>query len=131
LLVPGTHGSTLGGNPICMTVANAIFGVVERDGLIAHARALGEHAIARLRAESKLKDKIADIRGRGLMLGIELKAPPKPGFLERALAKGVVINLTAKNVVRLAPAINIPRADWDRGLDRVTELLADEELVVA
>jgi predicted acetylornithine/succinylornithine family transaminase len=128
LLVPGTHGCTLGGNPICMAVANEIFDVIERDGLTAHAAALGERAIVRLRREPTLKDKIADVRGRGLMLGIELKAAPKAGFLERGLAKGVVINLTAKTVVRLAPAINITDFEWDQGLDRVTELLAAEAL---
>jgi acetylornithine/succinyldiaminopimelate/putrescine aminotransferase len=60
------------------------------------------------------------------MLGIELMTAPQPGFLERALAKGVVINLTAKQVVRLAPAINITNEDWDNGLDRVIEVLAAE-----
>jgi acetylornithine/succinyldiaminopimelate/putrescine aminotransferase len=60
------------------------------------------------------------------MLGIELKTGPAPGFLERALSRGVVINLTAKNVVRLAPAINIGREEWDKGLDRTIETIAAE-----
>jgi acetylornithine/succinyldiaminopimelate/putrescine aminotransferase len=68
------------------------------------------------------------VRGAGLMLGVELKIAPKAGLVERALAKGVAINLTARQVVRLAPAINISRADWDKGLDRVVETLAAEEL---
>jgi acetylornithine/N-succinyldiaminopimelate aminotransferase len=127
LMVPGTHGSTLGANPICMAVARTIFEVIERDRLIRHAMELGEHAVARLRDERRLKDKIRQIRGKGLMLGIELSGPPAAGFVERALAKGVVINLTAKQVVRLAPAINIAREDWDRGLDRVVEAMAAEE----
>jgi acetylornithine/succinyldiaminopimelate/putrescine aminotransferase len=128
LLVPGTHGSTLGANPICMAVARTIFEVTERDRLIKHAEDLGVEAIARLKGEKRLQGKVVDVRGRGLMLGLELKAAPKPGFMERAMAKGILINLTAKQVVRLAPAINITHEDWERGLDRVTELLAAEEL---
>ncbi len=126
LLVPGTHGNTLGANPICMAVANAIFEVIEKENLVAHAEKLGQQAIARLRDEKRLKDKIVDVRGKGLMLGIEMKNPPAAGFVERGLAHGVALNLTAKNVVRLAPALNIPQADWDTGLDRVVETLAAE-----
>lgn len=72
-LVPGRHGCTLGGNPVCMSVARTIFDVIERENLLAHAAALGEHAIAQLRGEKTLKDKIHEVRGRGLMLGVELK----------------------------------------------------------
>ena len=127
LLVPGTHGCTLGGNPICMAVARTIFDVIERDGLVRHAETLGNRAIARLRDEKKLRDKITDVRGRGLMLGIELKNAPPAGFVERGLARGVVLNLTAKNVVRLAPAINISGNDWETGLDRVIDTIAAEQ----
>ena len=126
LLVPGTHGSTLGANPICMAVADAIFQVIERENLVAHAESLGRHAFGRLREEKKLQDKVTQVRGRGLMIGIELKTAPAPGFLERALSRGVVINLTARNVVRLAPAINIGRQEWDEGLDRTIQTIAAE-----
>lgn len=126
LLVPGTHGCTLGGNPICMAVAAAIFDVMERENLVAHALELGDRAINRIRSEPRLKQKVAAVRGTGLMLGIELKTPPAPGFVERGLAKGVLVNLTSKNVVRLAPPINISSGDWDLGLDRVIDVLAAE-----
>ena len=122
LLIPGTHGCTLGGNPICMAVAKTIFDVIERESLVAYAAALGELAIARLRNESRLKDKIVEVRGRGLMLGIQLKDAPEK-FLDKALARGLVINLTAKQVVRLAPPINIRREEWLGGLDRVVDLI--------
>ncbi|HSI36512.1 MAG: aspartate aminotransferase family protein [Phycisphaerae bacterium] len=126
LLVPGTHGNTLGANPICMAVAHAAMRVIETENLVAHAETLGNHAVARLRAEPKLKDKVTAIRGKGLMLGMELKTAPPAGFVERGLAKGVALNLTAKTVVRLAPAINISAQDWDLGLDRLTQVLAHE-----
>lgn len=122
LLVPGRHGCTLGGNPICMSVARTIFDVIERDGLLAHAAALGEHAIARLRGEKSIKDKIQDVRGRGLMLGIELKEAPQK-LVERGLAHGIIINLTAQKVIRLAPALTISAEQWDRGLDALVKTI--------
>ncbi len=123
LLVPGKHGCTLGGNPICMAVSKTIFDVIERDNLVNHAAALGEHAVARLKNEKKIASKIAGVRGKGLFLGIELKAPPEK-IVERALERGVVMNLTAKTVIRLAPPVNIDLKTWDAGLDRVIETIA-------
>ncbi len=122
LLVPGTHGCTLGGNPICMAVAKTIFDVIEREKLVEHAAELGELAFARLRNEPGIADKIVEVRGRGLMLGIELKNQPEK-FLDKAFSFGLLANLTAKKVIRLAPPINICREDWMMGLDRVVELI--------
>jgi acetylornithine/N-succinyldiaminopimelate aminotransferase len=121
-LVPGKHGCTLGGNPICMSVARTIFDVIERENLLAKAAALGEHAIARLHNESSIKDKIQDVRGRGLMLGVELKAAPEK-LVERGLANGIIINLTAKKVIRLAPALTISEEQWDRGLTALVKTI--------
>lgn len=122
LMVPGRHGSTLGGNPICMAAAVALLDVIESENLLAHAAELGEHAMTRLRTDDRAKPAIAEVRGRGLFLGIELKEAPEK-IVERGLDKGVVINLTAQKVIRLAPPINISRADWDDGLNRVIDLI--------
>ena len=122
LLVPGKHGCTLGGNPVCMAVARTIFDVIERDRLLAHAAALGEHAMARLRNEKSLGAKLHDVRGRGLMLGVELSAPPQK-LVERGLEHGIIINLTAQKVIRLAPALTISAEQWDRGLDALIKTI--------
>lgn len=126
LMGPGKHGSTLGGNPICMAASKTIFDVIEREGLLQHAAELGELAVAKLRNSQKIRDRVADIRGRGLFLGVELNAEPK-GLVERALERGLVINVTAQKVIRLAPPINISREDWERGLDGVIDVIADTE----
>ncbi|HEY8666552.1 MAG TPA: acetylornithine/succinylornithine family transaminase [Tepidisphaeraceae bacterium] len=123
LFGPGKHGSTLGGNAICMAVTRTIFDVIEREKLLENAATLGEHAIGRLRDAAAIREKVAEVRGRGLMLGIELKAAPEK-LVERALERGLVINLTAQKVIRLAPPISIGRADWDAGLDMLMELIA-------
>ncbi len=123
LLVPGKHGCTLGGNPICMNVAKTIFDVIEQENLVAHAAKLGEIAISKLRSASKITSRVVEVRGKGLFLGIELSAPPEK-FLDKALAKGIIVNLPAQKVIRLAPPINIGAEQWDRGLDVVIDLIA-------
>ncbi len=123
MLVPGKHGSTLGANPICMAVSNAIITVIQRDGLLDRARELGDHAITRLKSERRLDGIVADVRGRGLFLGIELARPPEK-IVEKALDRGLVINLTAQKVIRLAPAMTISAKEWDQGLDILTDLLS-------
>lgn len=123
LLVPGKHGCTLGGNPICMAVAKTIFDVIERENLLARAQQLGDHGMKRLRDEPRLKGKVAEVRGHGLFIGIELRDEPQK-LVETALERGFVINLTAKKVIRLAPPINISKEDWEKGLDLTIDLIA-------
>jgi len=100
-----------------------VFDVIERERLTENAAALGEHAVARLRNESSIQSKIAGIRGRGLMLGIELKDGPEK-LVEKGLERGIMINLTAKKVIRLAPPINIDQKTWDQGLDSLVQVIA-------
>jgi len=123
LFGPGKHGSTLGGNPICMAVARTLFDVIEREKLVERANTLGESAMARLRKESSIKEKIKEVRGHGLMIGVELNQPPEK-LVDKGLEAGVLINLTNKNVIRLAPALNIPEKDWNAGLDLVVKVIA-------
>jgi acetylornithine/succinyldiaminopimelate/putrescine aminotransferase len=118
-LIPGTHGSTLGGNPMCMAVCATIFDVIERDNLLSHATQLGNVAKAKLR--DALPD--CDVRGDGLFLGIELPKKPTGDLVAAALEAGIVINLTQGTVVRLAPAMTISRDEWDRGLDTTIEVV--------
>jgi predicted acetylornithine/succinylornithine family transaminase len=123
LLVPGKHGSTLGGNAVCMAVSRTLFDVIDREKLVDNAAALGEYGVARLRNESSIRDKIAAVRGRGLFLGIELKAPPEK-LVDKGLERGIIVNLTSQKVVRVAPPINIDRRTWDQGLDALVGLIA-------
>jgi predicted acetylornithine/succinylornithine family transaminase len=123
LLGPGKHGSTLGGNAICAAVSRTVFDVIAKEKLTDHAAVLGEHAMARLKNEPKIRDKVAAVRGRGLFIGIELKTAPEK-FQDKAVERGVVVNLTAQKVIRVAPAINIDRQLWDQGLDAVVSLIA-------
>jgi acetylornithine/succinyldiaminopimelate/putrescine aminotransferase len=123
LFVPGKHGCTLGGNPMCMSVTRTLFDVIQREKLTEHATAMGQYAIKRIKSEPSIQAKIADVRGKGLFLGIELKEAPQK-FVERALANGILVNLTAQKVIRLAPPINISQEDIDKGLDLLIATIA-------
>jgi acetylornithine/N-succinyldiaminopimelate aminotransferase len=123
LLTPGKHGCTLGGNPICMAAGAAVFEVIERQGLLGHATKLGERAMTMLRGDSRIRGKLAEVRGRGLFIGIDLKAEPQK-LVEKALELGVVVNLTSKKVVRLAPPLTISAEQWEKGLDLVCQAIA-------
>jgi acetylornithine/succinyldiaminopimelate/putrescine aminotransferase len=123
LFGPGKHGSTLGGNAICTNVSKTIFDVIERDGLVENAATLGEYGLARLRNEASIKQKVASVRGRGLFIGIELKDAPEK-FVDKCLERGLVANLTAKKVIRVAPPINIDRQTWDEGLNLLVQTIA-------
>lgn len=123
LLVPGKHGCTLGGNPICAAVARTVFDVIEREKLTSHAVEMGQYAMERLQREPKIVGKVAEVRGRGLFIGIELKEAPQK-LVEKGLENGVLVNLTAQKVIRLAPPINISKLDLNAGLDMLVEAIA-------
>ena len=122
LLTPGKHGSTLGANCICMAVTKTIIDTIEEENLLANALTLGEHIRQRVKSNAKVAPLVAEVRGKGLFLGLELKQTPQK-LVEKGLEKGVVINVTADKVVRLAPPINIGLQDLDEGLDRMFDAL--------
>ena len=124
LLTPGKHGCTIGGNPLGMSVATTIFDVIEREGLLGHAATLGERALARLKADPRLAAKVTAVRGKGLFLGVELKEPPVK-LVERALERGVIINVTGGKIIRIAPPINIDESEFNVGLDRTIEAICE------
>lgn len=122
LMVPGKHGCTLGANPLCMSITKAVFDVIEREKLVEHAATMGEYGLARLKQEKSIAPKVSAVRGRGLFLGIEFKEEPKD-LVKKGLEQGIVINVTQKNVCRIAPPINITREEWDEGLDKVIKTI--------
>ncbi len=101
---PGNHGSTFGGNPLAATTALAVLGAIEREGLVKRAAILGETIRSGLAAALAGTAGIREIRGRGLMIGIELERPTQD-IMTRALGKGLLLNATAERVVRLLPPL--------------------------
>lgn len=121
--VPGSHGTTFGANPVCCAAALAVLGELTDGGVTANARKVGEHLLASLRSALAGHPKVADIRGKGLMIGIELRLEAKP-FVRTLLERGVVANATAGNVIRLIPPLVLTEAEADEGAAAIIEVLS-------
>jgi acetylornithine/N-succinyldiaminopimelate aminotransferase len=121
----GDHGGTYAGNPLACAAANAVLSVIEEDGLVARSAELGDRVQQRLqRFASEHPQASAKVRGRGLLIGMELLDKDAATTLSRrAIERGVLVNVTAGNVLRLFPALNIPEDDLWPALDAVLALL--------
>jgi len=127
LFGPGNHGSTFGGNPLACTAALTTIATIEQDGLMANAERVGA-LIHTLMGEALAGVKgVVGIRGHGLMIGIEL-ARPCGELVGKALAAGLLINVTSDTVVRLLPPLifseNDARELVDRSVPLIKEFLA-------
>jgi predicted acetylornithine/succinylornithine family transaminase len=122
----GDHGGTYAGNPLACAAANAVLRTLDEERLVQRAALLGAMLIDRLRRfAAEHPDRVADVRGRGLLVGMELRDAEAAGTLSRrALERGVLLNVTAGTVVRLFPALNIPEDDLWPALDQVLALVA-------
>ena len=118
---PGDHGSTFGGNPLGCAVAIAALEVLENENLAERAARLGEQVFARLRQLSS--PHVVEVRGKGLMVGIELNTAARP-FCEALWARGVLCKETHHKTIRFAPPLVISEEDLAWGLDQLCDTLA-------
>jgi len=124
LFKPGNHGSTFGGNQLATTAALTTIEVIEKEGLIANAEAVGQlirEGLAQAFADTK---GVVEIRGQGLMIGIELDRPCGD-LVTRALDAGLLINVTADKVVRLLPSLNFSLEEGHELVSRLSPLIRD------
>jgi acetylornithine/N-succinyldiaminopimelate aminotransferase len=103
---PGNHGTTFGGGPLVSVAALTTLEVIEKDGLLAHAAKMGEVIMGGLKRELAGVAGVKEVRGMGLMIGVELERPCGE-LTKRALDAGLVVNVTAERVVRLLPPLVI------------------------
>ena len=121
---PGNHGSTFGGNPLASTAALTTLNIVEQDKLLANADKLGAWLKQQLQSRlGGLKGLVA-VRGQGLILGIELDKPCGE-LVAKALEKGLIINVTADNVIRLLPSLIFSETEAQQLLDILCPLVAE------
>jgi ornithine--oxo-acid transaminase len=125
LFTPGSHGSTFGANPLACAVAREALRVLQEEGLIENAAGMGAHFMERLRS---IKSRhIRTVRGRGLLIGIELK--PEAGgarrFCEALGAEGLLCKETHEHVIRFAPPLIIKKKDLDWAFKRIKKVFKD------
>lgn len=121
-LGPGMHASTFGGGPVICKAALAVLRAIQKEKLLKNAKNLGEYLFLRL---NELKNKcstIKEVRGMGLMAGIELNIEGK-GIVEKCMEKGLLINCTHDRVLRLMPALNITKKEIDKAMAILEEAL--------
>jgi ornithine--oxo-acid transaminase len=120
---PGDHGSTFGGNPLACAVARSAMRLLVREHLAERAARLGESFLGRLRAMPSRV--VQEVRGRGLLIGVELRreAGPARVFAERLKEEGVLCKDTVENVLRIAPPLIIAESDLDWAYERLARVL--------
>ena len=118
--VPGDHGTTLGGGPLVAAAANAVLDAFEEEDILSNVNEVGEYFLSELKKLDK--EIIAEARGVGLMVGLELT---KPGaeYVDKLREAGFLINCTADKVLRFVPPLTITKADIDEFVKALDEIL--------
>jgi len=122
VLGPGNHGTTFGGNPLAMRAAVTTLELIESEGLMKNAEDVGERLRASLRSALAGVDGVVEVRGEGLMIGIEL-ARPCGVILTRAAEAGLLLSVTADTVVRLVPPLIFTAAEADEAVAKLVPII--------
>lgn len=121
---PGTHGSTFGGNPLACAAALATLEAIEEEGLMESASRVGALILSGLHEGLAGVHGVREIRGQGLMIGVELDRPCGD-LVNRALAAGLLINVTMDNIVRLLPPLVMKESEARQVLATLVPLVRD------
>jgi 4-aminobutyrate aminotransferase len=128
--VPGSHASTFGGNPVCIAAALATLDVIEKEGLLANSAEVGSHMMKRMSDWTKKYRIVGDVRGRGLMIGVDIVKDPKtkeyaPEFRDRivelAFERGILLLGCGPSTVRIAPPLVVTKEEADAAVDVLEE----------
>ncbi|MBA3913218.1 MAG: acetyl ornithine aminotransferase family protein [Acidobacteriales bacterium] len=131
--VPGSHASTFGGNPVCIAAAMATLDVIEREGLLENSRKVGEHMLKRMADWPQKHRMVGDVRGRGLMVGVEIVknqetkeygAEERDRIVDLAFERGVLFLGCGPSTVRIAPALVVTKEEADVAMDVLEECIS-------
>ncbi len=128
LFTLGKHGSTFGGSPMACSVANKVIDIVSRDGFYDNVIKMGEYLKDKLSDVLSEFDFVKNIRGKGLLIGVEFNAPV--GYLRKlGLDSRIIFSVTQQNIVRIAPPLNITKKHCDEFAMNFLEMVKKSELV--
>lgn len=122
VMKPGSHGSTFGGNPLACAAALAVIATMESEKLVAQAAATGAYLLGSLQQNLAGIKGVREIRGKGLMLGIELEEPCTE-LVAQALEAGLLLAVQADHIIRLLPPLVLTRAQADIIVKKITQLV--------
>lgn len=124
-LVPGTHASTFGGNPLACAASIAVFETIDKEGLLENAARMGNYSLERLRSlQERFPQHISEVRGLGLMIGIELQKEGSQ-LVRMCLDKGLILNCTHEKVIRFMPPLGVSKAHLDKGIVVLEKVLGE------
>jgi len=135
--VPGSHASTFGGNPVCIEAALATINVLEREA-IHNAEVVGNHILRRIGRWVESHPMVGDVRGRGLMIGVEIVKDKKiratahderDRMVELAFARGILLLGSGENSIRIAPPLIVTQEQADIAMDVLEECIGIVEKV--
>jgi acetylornithine/N-succinyldiaminopimelate aminotransferase len=125
-ITPGMHGTTFGGNPFACAVAIAVIDEIKQSNLLTHVTETGDYFIAQLKALQQKHPAILEVRGTGLMLGVELNSDTlAKAILSGMMQRHILINRTHETVLRLLPPFLITRAHVDQAITALDDLLTE------
>jgi acetylornithine/N-succinyldiaminopimelate aminotransferase len=119
---PGDHAATFGGNPLVTRVAREVISILREGGILKNCEEVGNYFLMQLGELQKKHPQIISVRGRGLMIGVELQSPGKELVL-RGLEKGLLLNCTQEKVLRFVPPLILSREEVDFAINILDELL--------
>lgn len=119
---PGSHASTFGGNPVAMAAGIAVMETMLQDGILENCRDMGAYFIEKLEELKERHSIIREIRGMGLIIGVELSCEGGD-LVKDAMAKGILINCTCGNILRFVPPLTITTEDVDRVIEVLDEVM--------
>jgi 4-aminobutyrate aminotransferase len=131
--IPGSHASTFGGNPVCIAAALATLDVIEKEGLMTNSQEVGDHMMRRMADWPRKHRIVGDVRGRGLMIGVEIVKDQKTReygaserdlIVEQAFERGVLFLGCGPSTVRIAPALVVTKDEADVAIDALEESIA-------
>jgi acetylornithine/N-succinyldiaminopimelate aminotransferase len=124
VLQPGNHGSTFGGNPLACSAGVAVIETLIAEKIIPQVKVLGDKLLSAFKTAFAGNSKVIEVRGKGLMIGIELNAPCAE-LMEKARTKGILINVTSVNTIRLLPTFILTDAEANELITKVVELVTE------
>ncbi len=119
---PGSHGTTFGGNPVACAAALGVLDAIEQEDVLANAERVGAYLLERLREIARSCDRVIEVRGVGMIIGVVLKHDPRP-IVDACLKERLLVNGTAGNVLRLLPPLNLTRDEAETGLKIIERAL--------
>ena len=131
--IPGSHASTFGGNPVCIAAALATLDVIEKEGLLKNSSEVGNHMLKRMADWPRKHKLVGDVRGRGLMVGVEIVkdqktkeygAEQRDRIIELAFERGILFLGCGPSTIRIAPALVVTKDEADVAIDVLDECIA-------